>query len=745
MAPAAGSSSQEARSSPAFDQSEPANQAGDQVLTKADQEALTNVPASGAGTKGSATEASVSDGRSDPLIGAVLSGKYKVEKCLASSDTSALYLAEQILIERPVAIRFLVASDIQSLKRFQSEARLASGLSHANIVRVFDFGVSPQGRPFLVMDYINGMNLGQIIAVDGCVLVDRFLRLFIQVCDALNYAHKQGFVHKYLQPSNILVFDHEGRVDVAQITDFGIARRLSIGGQDVPDLVKRGYVFGNPRYLSPEQCIGGRIDHRTDIYSLGCIMYESLCGLPATSGTTPGEIMERQMTKSARPFDEIRPGHTIPLHLQNIVFKCLQKDPDLRYQNIVDVWTELEIIQHGRPKPAAAPADNAHEFWHGVFQAARMARMKTRRLLLAAIVGLLGIGIGVFMAATSTLFEAPPAPPSKITWQQLNNEGEQHFKKGEFGEAEKSFGAALAKAEAFEKDDPRLAATLNNLGVLYYRLNLYPEAKNALERALAIREKAKETDPVALAQSLNDLAMVYCIQDRVAEAEPLVKKALSIRKSHLTEETEEMAQSLEVLAMLAHRHGQPMQARNSLQKSLFIRKKVLGVDHPDVARTLNELGMQHQLSGELFQARKCYEDSLDITRKTFNTSHPLAADSIVGLATLDFLSGNQNSAAHLFRDALAIRKKTLGEDNLKVGEALSCLAILLEKEGKYSEAERYIAQSLTIEEQALGPEHSEVGSTLHNFARILRRNGKSSEAEKIEERADLITIKHARR
>lgn len=667
----------------------------------------------------------------DPLIGTVIVGRYEIVSRLSKSPTSAVYKANHLLMDRPVALRLLVASDIQSVKRFQIEAKIASNLDHTNIVTVHDFGVS-QGRPFLTCDFLEGKSLADLISERGQISASLILDIFTQVCDALNYVHKQDLLCRFLKPTKIMLTETSELADIVKLCDFGISERLIVDGKEVNNLANSGILYADPNYMSPEFCLAVKLDARSDVYSLGCVMYEALTGAPPFDDSSPARIMHKQVTKEPPPID--RPD--VPEQLLKVVSRALEKDPDRRYRTIESMWTELEVVKHGIMQKEgrvprqldAARARQAHQ---------DKGESKVRKM--ASFAGLVLIGVLIGLSATQLKSLAPSAVKSgdqKRGWQELNKEGEEAFERGHYQESERLLGRALAKAGGFDPDDPRTATTLNNLGALYFTMDLYPEAENALRKALSIRERTLGIDNLDVAATLDDLSMVLLVQGRTKEAEPMVKRAYEIRKKVLKPDHEDIAQSLQVMASLYHRQGRLKDAMAALKRALFIRKHALGTQHPDVATTYNSLGMQHQLAGNYGEARACYDRANEIGVTVYGEEHPIVADSLVGLGTVDFIEGKYASAHENFTKALQIRETVLGRDSFRVGEVLSCLGILDERQGRLSSAESNLRRAVEIYENALGPNSAELSRSVKNLARVLRREGKRREAQALDKRLE---------
>jgi serine/threonine protein kinase len=284
--------------------------------------------------------------RPDPLLGTVFAERYSILEVLGRGGMGVVYKARHDLMDRIVAIKMMLpqlVSDEVSLARFQREARAASKINHPNIIAIHDFGLTADtGVAYLVMDYIEGQTLGDAIKKDGQLGVVRAARIFLQVCDALQHAHKLGVIHRDMKPSNIMLVNQGDKEDVVKVVDFGVAKIASSeNDMDQQRLTTTGEIFGSPVYMSPEQCIGESLDSRSDIYALGCVLYEAVTGKPPCAGKNAIETIARHMNTTPEPFGKVRADLYIPEWLERIVFKALSKDPAQRQQTMQEFFDEL--------------------------------------------------------------------------------------------------------------------------------------------------------------------------------------------------------------------------------------------------------------------------------------------------------------------------------------------------------------------------------------------------------------------
>lgn len=280
----------------------------------------------------------------------VIADRYEILGLMGRGGMSVVYKARHQLMNRVVAIKMLhsrLLNDPASGKRFQKESQAASTLSHANLITVFDFGIIAGGIPYLVMDFVEGRSLSDILDEDANLEWQRALPLFSQVCSGLAHAHNKGVLHRDLKPSNIMLTLVEGQ-ELVKVVDFGIATFLPESGQQLEKLTAVGEFCGTASYMSPEHCRGKELDARSDVYSMGCVMYETLIGLPPFLGDNILDTMQKQIGEAAVNFQSVRPDLQIPPELEGIVFRALEKDKDRRYQNFDDLKKDLVALQQKR-------------------------------------------------------------------------------------------------------------------------------------------------------------------------------------------------------------------------------------------------------------------------------------------------------------------------------------------------------------------------------------------------------------
>ncbi|MCA9557425.1 MAG: serine/threonine protein kinase, partial [Myxococcales bacterium] len=289
----------------------------------------------------------------DSLIGAhVDGGRYEIVKLIGEGGMGRVFQARQVSMNRMVALKILraqLAGDEQLLARFQQEALSVSRLRHPNTITIFDYGRTEDGYLFMAMELLGGRSLYTILREEGPLPLPRALHMMEQVCGSVHEAHQLGIVHRDLKPENIQIDKVGNDPDFAKVLDFGIAKIIH-GDSDEEKggktLTMAGAIFGTPHYMSPEQVHGHKIDHRTDIYSLGIILYELLTGQPPFDGTTPMSVMMAQASRPPPDIREAAPDADVTDSVAELIAHCLRKDRDERLQDASTLITRLQQVQY---------------------------------------------------------------------------------------------------------------------------------------------------------------------------------------------------------------------------------------------------------------------------------------------------------------------------------------------------------------------------------------------------------------
>ncbi len=289
----------------------------------------------------------------DPWIGQVVNGKFRVEALVGQGGMGRVYRAKHLTLDRPVVLKMLhkdVSTDPQVVQRFQREARAASRLNHPNSIAVLDFGESEDGTLFMAMEFLAGRDLASIVSGEFPLGEGRIVRIGAQILSALAEAHAQGIVHRDLKPENVMVEPRRGEPDFVKVLDFGIAKITSPGANE-PKLTQAGLVCGTPEYMSPEQARGAEIDFRSDLYSMGVILYQLATGELPFQSDTPVGFLTKHIAEVPVPARQ-RWGD-VSEALEAVISKAMEKDPAKRFQTADEMREALLAVD---PAAASAPA-----------------------------------------------------------------------------------------------------------------------------------------------------------------------------------------------------------------------------------------------------------------------------------------------------------------------------------------------------------------------------------------------------
>lgn len=329
-------------------------------------------------TSNDSTSAQKPDSEEPPLgSGAVLSLRYRLKAEIGVGGMGRVFQAMDCETGSLCAVKVMhnhLKEDAVNRMRFEREAQVAINLKHENIVAVTDFGITESNEPFIVMEYLEGKSLAELLQEQRRLALTDFGNIFIRVCQGLSYAHKSNVVHRDMKPSNIMLID--GDPTQVKIVDFGIARvckttgeicptssaalrslptsadALSIGEADLlQHLTQPGEVFGSPLYMSPEQCQGEEADCRSEVYSLGCMMFESLTGVPPLKGKNAMETLIQRISYNAPSISSVIPNLSFPDELSQIVSRALERAPENRYQSVNEVLEAILVARCFRTEP----------------------------------------------------------------------------------------------------------------------------------------------------------------------------------------------------------------------------------------------------------------------------------------------------------------------------------------------------------------------------------------------------------
>jgi eukaryotic-like serine/threonine-protein kinase len=692
------------------------------------------------------------------LVGQTV-GAYTVETLIGQGGMGSVWLARRSdgRFEGTVAIKFLNTALLGPAgeDRFRREGSILARLTHPQIARLNDAGVSSTGQPYLVLEHIAGTRIDQYCD-DNDLDINARIVLFLNVLDAVAHAHANLIVHRDLKPSNVLVTT-DGHV---KLLDFGIAKLIEDDGQPGGATVvtrEAGWAM-TPLYAAPEQLRHEQVTTATDVYSLGVLLYVLLTGRhPAGDTQSPVDLMKaivetepprlsgtvedaRTSTIDVLAANAARRGttpdrlrRTLRGDLDTIVAKALKKAPADRYASVTALADDL--CRYLDQQPISARPDSL------AYRTAKFAERHTRALAAATGVALLLASLIVFYTTRlakerdRARLEADKATKVADLLTGLLTGSDPYRDPGE-----PTVRAILdAGAERVNKElsgQPELQAEmLNVIGRTYLRLNREDKARPLLEQALAVGRRSLGEHP-RVARSLNDLGVLLREKGDYAAAQPYLEESLAMRRRLLGNEHADVAVTLVELGRLYADRGMPERAEPLFLESLAIRRKVLGEEDRETAVSLGQLGLLLWRRGDLDKAEPLLRQSLAISQKTLGAEHPNVASSLNNLALVLADRKDFAAAEAMFRQALALHRKT----NTGVTTALNNLSYPLREQKKYDEAIAVLDEAIAIEIAANGDQHPVIATFKQNLARVNLARGNPARAESL--LREVLTIRH---
>jgi len=641
-----------------------------------------------------------------------------------------VYEAEQVRpVRRRVALKVIRSGlDSEDVRlRFESERQALALMDHPAIARVFDAGVTAEGRPFFAMELVDGVPITELADRERLDVGER-LRLFVRVCEGVQHAHQKGIIHRDIKPSNVLVAG-AGAERAVKIIDFGVAKATKERLTERTFLTEMGQLVGTPQYMSPEQADLRvlDVDTRTDVYLLGTLLHELLTGsLPFD----PKTLHERGLTEYRRQVvevDPLRPSERFAARepeeareaarlrstdpqalvralrgdLDAITVKALEKDRAQRYAAASEL--AADVTRHLRHEPVTASPPS------GLYQLRKFARRHKVGVTFAAVLVVLLAGF----AATMAIYASALARARDQSRQERDRANLEAQSAGE---------VADYLVELFGSSDPAKA------------LGATVTAREILTRG---RERIEELEkqPLVQARMLHTMGEVYTSAGLFEDALPLLEQALRIRMAHLGESHLDVAESQSGLAGLLVHEGDFDRARTLYEAALATREAQLGPLDLEVASSLSNLGSILGLIGQSNETARFHERALAIREQLLPPDHPDLALSMANRAAFLERTGDYVAARPLYERALAIWRSVHGPNHPKVAQTLERLGHVAEAQGDLATATRYHEQALELRRAVYGAEHTEVAKSLLTLAILSARHGDRGRATALHDEA----------
>ena len=683
-------------------------------------------------------------------------GSYHLLELIGEGGMGEVWLAEQKQpVRRRVALKLIKTgmNTREVMARFESERQALALMDHPAIAKVFDVGSTPEGRPYFAMEYVPGVAI-----TDYCdkhkLTTQQRLELFILVCEGVQHAHQKAIIHRDLKPSNILVADVDGK-PMPRIIDFGVAK--AIGQRLTPETMftEHGAMIGTIGYMSPEQADSSRedIDTRSDVYSLGVVLYELLVGvLPFDFRKAALDEALRHLREddAPKPSTKLRPrgkestataknrGTDVPTLVRQvrgdpdvIALKALEKDRARRYATPLDLAND--IGRYLRHEPVAAHPPSVAYRAHKYVRRHRMGVGATAAVILILMVaGAVSVRqsmranrqTAVAQALNDFLLNDLLARASAAAQAGPRSKPEPHL------EVRTVLDRAAARTGGkFDRQPEVEAAIRDTIGQSYMGLGLYPEARTQLERALDLdRRVFGARDPKTL-RAMSRIGDIESLQGKYSEAEELLKNNLNIQRHVLAPDDPDTLASANSLATAYEREGKYPEAEPLFRQTLDIRRRVLGLEHRDTLASMNDLAVTYAEQAKYPQAEALFRQVLKIDRRVLGPEHPDTLRAMDNLADTYEAEGKYTEAADPYRQVTEIKRRVLGPEHPETLRSMGNLAVAYEAAGKYSQAEKLQRQILEVSRRLLGGEHPETLRSMGNLADTYNDEGKYVQAE----------------
>jgi len=652
-------------------------------------------------------------------------GNYKLIELIGEGGFGSVYLAEQ---EQPIARRValkiikLGMDTREVVSRFEHERQALAMMDHPNIARVIDAGTTDEGRPFFVMDLVEGLPIVRYCDEQKLNIHDR-LALIAQVCDAVQHAHTKGIIHRDIKPSNVLV-STIGSKPLIKVIDFGIAKATSASLAERTYLTRQIGLVGTPEYMSPEQAEGRLdVDTRTDIYSIGVLLYELLTGStplnqeqlrslaypdiqrmireiepPKPSTRLQQSKQASTMIAAQRQMDLRQLQSKIRGELDWIVMRAVQKDRTHRYETAQAFWLDIQRYLQGKAVHAAPPSN--------VYVLKKFAKRHRT-----------GVAVGVCVAASLFIGMLGFAWQSNITRQQRDR-------------------AVIAEAMSNQRAE-ELKQVSDFQTRMLEQIDATRAGKMLTEDVVALFRAASTKSDVSQAQQADEVEAFERYWSRVNATDAaktlidknILKQAVVALDQNFSSQPAVQAQLRQVLADRYADLGLYDSAAPLQQEVLATRRHVFGEAHIDTLTSIYKQARLFILQGNLSAAEPLCREVLDRSRSQLDDGNPLTIKALNSMGSLLTRQHRPKEAEAMFREMLRCSKNALGEDHLDTLSAMNNLGVTLKAQGKLAEAEQYYLAVVERRRRVLGKDHPETLLSIRNMGGLLFVQDRLAEAQ----------------
>jgi serine/threonine protein kinase len=687
---------------------------------------------------------------SSPLrAGASLAGQklgpYTLISQIGQGGMGSVWLAQQTApLQRKVALKLIRWGmyDDTLLRRFEAERQSLAVMDHPSIARVFDAGATLEGQPYFVMEYVAGVPITDYCDQKKLKIPER-LELFIKVCEGVQHAHQKAIIHRDLKPANILVIEVDG-TPVPRIIDFGVAKAINRDITEETVNTGMGSFVGTPGYMSPEQCDPAiqDIDTRTDVYSLGVVLYALLTGsLPFDTNEWKDQPFD-EILRRLREEDPVRPSTKVSTDYDTSTTAAEARGTQPK--QLVSMlrgdldWITMKAVEIDRMRRYATPSDLAADIGRHLNNEPVTARPASLSYRMQKYVrrhrySVAGAGVVIALLMAFALMQNTQLRKTRRERDRADHIAEFMVKMFKVSNPSEARGNSVTAREILDEaskgmesglsKDPEVQSQMMNvMGDVYYNLGLFSKSQSLLEQALAVQRRVFGSDHPETLRTESLLGRTLQKEGHSGQAEKLERETLAVQRRILGPENRDTLSTMSRLANVLMWKGQASEAERLDRELLETRRRILGPDDPETVGSMDDLAFCLSLEGEqgreadLSESEKLSREALAIKQRILGPEHPDTIASMANLGATLTLERKLAESEMLTREALEMSGRILGPEHDVTLDSATYLVNTLQLEGRYAEAEKLEAETRAIQQRVLGPDHPATAVSTFNLA-----------------------------